>query len=67
MLLGHEICAMTRLFPGQGPVHLVAGGRLADLYGTAFHHLGRDIELVDVEAATLRGLMRILESAGPLA
>jgi 2-keto-3-deoxy-galactonokinase len=48
-------------------VRLVADGTLAGLYTTAFRHLGRAVEVVDAEAATIRGLTRILEQAGLLA
>lgn len=67
MLIGHEILAMAQLFPSPDPVRLVAEGALADRYALAFAHLGRDCMAVDAEAATLRGLMRILERAAPLA
>lgn len=67
ILVGHEIRAMTELFPGPGLVRLVAEGALADRYALAFAHLGRDCAAVDAEAATLRGLARILERATPLA
>jgi 2-dehydro-3-deoxygalactonokinase len=67
LLIGHEIRAMAGLFPTADPVRLVADGALAGLYTAAFRHLGRAVEAVDVEAATIRGLTRILEQAGPLA
>lgn len=65
VLLGHEIRSMIDLFPTAGALRLVAGGKLGDLYETAFRHLGREVVRVDVEAATLRGLCRIMEHAGP--
>jgi 2-dehydro-3-deoxygalactonokinase len=67
LLIGHEIRAMAGLFPTADPVRLVADGTLAGLYTTAFRHLGRAVEVVDAEAATIRGLTRILEQAGLLA
>ncbi len=67
MLIGHEIRAMAELFPSPQPVRLVADGALAARYATAFAHLGRAFQAIDVEAATLRGLTRLLERAGPLA
>lgn len=67
LLIGHEIRAMAGLFPTADPVRLVADGTLAGLYTAAFRHLGRAVEAVDAEAATIRGLTRILEQAGPLA
>ena len=67
MLIGHEIRAMADLFPRPRPIRLVADGTLAARYAAAFTHLGRAFEAIDVEAATLRGLTRLLERAGPLA
>jgi 2-dehydro-3-deoxygalactonokinase len=67
LLIGHEIRAMAELFPTADPVRLVADGTLAGPYTTAFRHLGRAVEAVDAETATIRGLMRILEQAGALA
>ncbi len=67
ILIGHEIRAMAELFPSPDPVRLVAEGALADRYALAFAHLGRDCAAVDAEAATLRGLSRLLERAPPLA
>lgn len=67
MLIGHEIRSMADLFPSSEPVRLVAEGALAERYTTAFTHLGRAFHTVDAEAATLRGLTRLLERAGPLA
>jgi 2-dehydro-3-deoxygalactonokinase len=67
MLIGHEIRAMADLFPGRAPIRLVADGALAERYAAALKHLHRPFETVDVETATLRGLTRLLEQAGPLA
>ncbi len=66
LLIGHEIRGMAALFPASGPIRLVAEGRLATLYAAAFRHLGREIETVDSEAATLRGLTRVLEHAAAI-
>ena len=66
ILIGHEIRAMADRFPAPGAVLLVAEGALAQRYGAALTHLARAFAPVDAEAATLRGLTRILEQAGPL-
>jgi 2-dehydro-3-deoxygalactonokinase len=67
MLIGHEIRTMSDLFPSPDPVRLVAEGALAGRYALAFTHLGRGYAAIDAEAATLRGLTRMLERGAPLA
>lgn len=67
ILIGHEIRAMAGRFPSPGPVRLVAEGGLAGRYVDAFGHLGMSVASVDAEAATLRGLTRILEQSGGVA
>lgn len=67
LLIGHEIRAMADLFPTSAPLRLVAEGALAERYAAAFRHLGLAFETIDCEAATLRGLTRILEQAARLA
>lgn len=63
LLIGHEVRGMATLFPRFEPIRLVAEGRLAALYAAAFRHLGQEVEAVDSEAATLRGLTQVLEQA----
>lgn len=64
ILVGHEIRSMLPVVAPGGPVTVVARPDVARLYETAVGLAGHDARVVEAEAASLRGLTRIME-AGP--
>ncbi|WP_136659543.1 2-dehydro-3-deoxygalactonokinase [Nitratireductor sp. XY-223] len=56
LLIGSEIGAALANGDADGPVHLIASGKLAGLYGAAFASLGLEIEDIDADEAVLKGL-----------
>jgi 2-dehydro-3-deoxygalactonokinase len=57
LLIGAEVGAAVAGLSDNGPVHLVAAGRLARLYQAALQVAGRNVRLVDADAAVRSGLL----------
>ena len=56
LLIGSEIGAALAGNERQEPVLLIASGKLAALYKSAFLSLGREIEMIDADVAVQKGL-----------
>jgi 2-dehydro-3-deoxygalactonokinase len=57
LLIGAEVGAAVAAHPADGPVRLVAAGRLARLYEAALKAAGRTVVAVDADAAVRAGLL----------
>ncbi|WP_176084989.1 2-dehydro-3-deoxygalactonokinase [Martelella sp. HB161492] len=56
LLVGMELSGGLRAFDGDGPVWLIASGRLCEFYEHAFQRLGQSCMVHDAEAAAREGL-----------
>lgn len=56
LLIGSEIGAALAKEDSRDPILLIASGKLATLYKSAFLSLDREIEMIDADEAVLKGL-----------
>lgn len=59
ILIGHEIIAMSDLFPEPRPVLVIGGAALSQAYCAALTHFGVPAQAVDAEQATVKGLFEV--------
>lgn len=64
-LIGLELAGALKGVGSGDSILLVAEGRLADLYRSAFHHLGRSPRLIDADRAVLSGLLGAARALWP--
>ncbi len=58
-LIGAELAAVR---PAPGPVAVLGADALADVYRSALELTGHEVQMVDAETATLRGLVQLRQS-----
>ncbi len=67
LLIGAEVGAALAAAAPDGPIRLVASGRLARLYDAAIRAAGREVRLVDADDAVRSGLIHAARRFWPLA
>jgi 2-dehydro-3-deoxygalactonokinase len=64
ILNGHEIQGMLQMIPEPGKVWIIGGEGIAKSYALALAHFGLDSEMVDGNAAFVRGLWNLARAGG---
>lgn len=63
LLIADEIAQARQMFAIEGPVHLIAGQPLADIYASAFAAQGMPCALMAPEQAFIAGALRIMAAS----
>jgi 2-dehydro-3-deoxygalactonokinase len=66
LLIGAEVAGALAAMPTSGPLHFVATGRLARLYGAALRTVGRPVTPVDADDAVRAGLLHAARRFWPV-